>query len=77
MIFENVFHNISYCRTVCGVRVRVEHSSGRQKRGGGGRGGGAPRRGRDSDRCYECGEPGHLAYECRRRRGGRGRDRRS
>ena len=54
--------------------------------GGGGRGdqrdsmsfrGGAPppRRPRfdPNDRCYECGERGHYAYNCHRRRSGRGR----
>lgn len=48
--------------------------------GGGGRGppgggGGGGRRGYDpADRCYECGERGHYAYDCRLRgrRGGGG-----
>ncbi|CAH8631225.1 unnamed protein product [Dicrocoelium dendriticum] len=68
---------------MCGVRARVELSSGksRQKpwiRGGGRDGGGrefGTRRGRPfdpSDRCYECGERGHYAYDCRRRNGGPG-----
>ncbi|CAL8086907.1 unnamed protein product [Calicophoron daubneyi] len=66
---------------MCGVRARVELSSGksRQKpwlRGGardGGRDGPGRRRPFDpSDRCYECGERGHYAYDCRRRNGGGG-----
>lgn len=66
-------------RTVCGKRVRVERAGG--KRGGGGgfrrpyRGGGS-RRGRPfhpEDRCYECGDKGHYARDCRgHRRGDRG-----
>jgi len=51
----------------------------RDERGGGGSGmsprGGAPppRRPRfdANDKCYECGERGHYAYNCHRRRGGR------
>nr|CAH8846072.1 unnamed protein product [Trichobilharzia regenti] len=73
---------------MCGVRARVELSTGksRQKpwvRGGGGGARNGP--GRDNgfgprrlkpfdpaDRCYECGERGHYAYDCRRRGGGPG-----
>ena len=77
--------------TVCGSRVRVERSRGKSRRGGGGggggrggyggRGGGGGGRGFDpNDRCYECGEKGHYAYNCTEGGGGgggrgRGRDR--
>ena len=73
---------ILHCRNVCGVRVRVELSTGKVRpkpwmRGGGGGGRGPPGRMRrpydPNDRCYECGERGHYAYDCTRyRRGGRG-----
>ena len=71
---------------VCGHRVVVELSNGRKRNrpggmpmGGGrdmmGRGPPPPRRPRfdPNDRCYECGERGHYAYNCHRRRSGRGR----
>ncbi|XP_056591041.1 serine/arginine-rich splicing factor 7-like isoform X3 [Triplophysa dalaica] len=65
-------------KVICGSRVRVELSTG------------MPRRSRyerpptrrpfdPSDRCYECGEKGHYAYDChrysRRRRNSRSRSR--
>ncbi|BHF64375.1 hypothetical protein AAHC03_04881 [Spirometra sp. Aus1] len=74
---------------ICGVRARVELSSGKSRpkpwlRGSGrdsyGRGSGDRGRGRPfdpNDRCYECGERGHYAYDCRRRRSRRSRSRTS
>lgn len=64
---------------IAGARVRVEMSSGKVRpkpwmRGGvGGRGPPRGNRGfNPDDRCYECGERGHYAYDCSRKRGGGG-----
>ncbi|BFZ15778.1 hypothetical protein BsWGS_18817 [Bradybaena similaris] len=70
--------------TICGSRCRVELSSGQARpkpwmRGGGG-GRGPPRGGRRSfnpdDKCYECGERGHYAYDCSKNSSGHGGSRR-
>ena len=74
--FQIVFNSNS---SVCGVRARVEFSTGKSRvkpwdnairR--------APpppsgRRFNPDDRCYECGERGHYAYDCELRANGKRR----
>ncbi|KAH9500521.1 serine arginine-rich splicing factor [Bulinus truncatus] len=66
---------------ICGNRCRVELSTGKVRPKPWLRGGRGPPRSRRAfnpdDRCYECGERGHYAYDCsRNRRGGGGSSRR-
>lgn len=66
---------LSACfRVICGSRVRVEPSNGMPRRSRYERP--PPRRPFDpDDKCYECGQKGHYAYDCHRygRRGHRSR----
>jgi len=82
---EDAIHGLDGT-SIAGSRVRVEKSTGKVRPKPWQRGGrdsrGPPRGGRrpydPNDRCYECGDSGHYAYDCPRgsRRGGGGRDRR-
>ncbi len=57
-------------RVLCGSRVRVEMSTGLSRKG---RGRPSRRQFDPNDRCYQCGDRGHYAYDCYRfsKRGGR------
>ncbi|KAK3527472.1 hypothetical protein QTP86_023040 [Hemibagrus guttatus] len=58
-------------KMLCGARIRVEMSNGMSRKSRFGR---PSRRQFDpNDRCYQCGETGHYAYDCYRysKRGGR------
>lgn len=65
---------MKHFRSICGRRVRVELSNAGSRKGA--YRGGPPRRGRPfhpEDKCYECGDRGHYARDCRRFKGGRRR----
>ncbi|KAJ1083294.1 hypothetical protein NDU88_003453 [Pleurodeles waltl] len=70
---EDAVHGLDGKKVICGSRVRVELSAGRARRSSFGR---VPGRSsfNPSDRCYDCGERGHYAYDCDRL-GGRRRSR--
>uniref|UniRef100_A0A3B4BEZ9 Uncharacterized protein n=1 Tax=Periophthalmus magnuspinnatus TaxID=409849 RepID=A0A3B4BEZ9_9GOBI len=58
-------------KVLCGSRVRVEMSTGLSRKG---RGRPSRRQFDPNDRCYQCGDRGHYAYDCYRfsKRGGGG-----
>lgn len=60
--------------SICGSRIRVEYSTGKsskQSRGPPPRSSASRRAFDPNDRCFECGERGHYAYDCRKRQQGR------
>ncbi|CAB1453283.1 unnamed protein product [Pleuronectes platessa] len=61
-------------KLLCGSRVRVELSTGLSRKG---RGRPSRRQFDPADRCYQCGDRGHYAYDCYRfsKRGRRSRSR--
>ncbi|XP_008307133.1 serine and arginine rich splicing factor 7a isoform X2 [Cynoglossus semilaevis] len=61
-------------KLLCGSRVRVEMSTGMSRKG---RGRPSRRQFDPNDRCYQCGDRGHYAYDCYRfsKRGRRSRSR--
>uniref|UniRef100_A0A3Q4MF47 Serine and arginine rich splicing factor 7a n=1 Tax=Neolamprologus brichardi TaxID=32507 RepID=A0A3Q4MF47_NEOBR len=61
-------------KILCGSRVRVEMSTGLSRKG---RGRPSRRQFDPNDRCYQCGDRGHYAYDCYRfsKRGRRSRGR--
>ncbi|XP_061574818.1 serine and arginine rich splicing factor 7a isoform X2 [Cololabis saira] len=52
-------------KLLCGSRVRVEMSTGMSRKG---RGRPSRRQFDPNDRCYQCGDRGHYAYDCYRSR---------
>lgn len=54
---------LSKSRLLCGRRVRVELSTGRSRNSFRGP---PPRPFHPDDRCYDCGERGHYARDCKR-----------
>lgn len=72
----SLLNPLSFFRVLCGSRIRVELSTGMSRKSRYGR---PSRRHFDpNDRCYQCGESGHYAYDCSRfskRGGGRRRSR--
>lgn len=59
-IFLYKFSNFQIFRMLCGRRVRVELSSGKSRSSHR-----PPPRYNNEERCYECGERGHYARDCK------------
>lgn len=71
----SILKPLSCFRVLCGARIRVELSTGMSRKSRHDR---PSRRHFDpNDRCYQCGENGHYAYDCYRfsKRGGGRRSR--